>query len=138
MDQKRVININSNGEGGIYQTPLPKFLNDMNHVPAPAKNRSVIVASTLRHIREAHRLRHGVTDITTFLSISTHNADLKMLKAVNEESWDEPVIIVASLHMLAFSHALKRIGKIAFYGNASMLPSDNVFRMRIEALLYQE
>lgn len=138
MDMKRIINISSTGEGGIFQTPLPKFLNDMTHVPATARNRSIIVASGLRHIRDAYKLKDSVTHITSFLSISTHSEDLKMLKRVNEDSWKKPVIIVASLHTLAFGHPLKRIGKIAFYGNASMLPPDHEVRLRIESLLHQE
>jgi len=138
MDKNRIINISNTSEGGIFQTPLPKFLNDMNHVPATAKNRSVIAVSGLRHIRDAYRLKDSITHITSFLSISTHSEDLGMLKRVNDDSWKEPVIILASLHTLAFGHPLKRIGKIAFYGNASMLPPDHEVRLRIESLLYQE
>lgn len=138
MDEKRILNVLSAGEHDIVEKVLPRFLDTTADVPAPAKHRSLIAVSHMRHIREAMKIQYNLTVKSLFLSVSTSNGHKRELKMINAPSFNEPVIVVSSVQGLLYDVKMERVGKIVFLGAAAGMPPDSPDRLRIESMLYQE
>lgn len=134
MSTRRIINIIRKGHG-ISDTDLPAFLTDMSQVPDIAKGRCVIAVTNLSHVRSVIQSQEASLNDTLILNVSA--GDHRVLDRVNQETWTDPVVIIGSLHSLAYETAIKRIGKIAFYGGAALLPPHHDLRKMIEDKLYQ-
>lgn len=138
MNKNRILNVWSSGEDDIVDKVLPRFLDTTADVPAPAKHRSLIAVSHMRHIRIAMKLQPYLAVPALILSVSTSYRHRRNLKTINIENFTDPVIVISSVQNLWYDVQMERVGKILFLGSAAGMPSDSPDRLRIESMLYHE
>lgn len=139
MGEKRILNVLGAGEHDTVERVLPKFLDTTADVPVPAKHRSLIAVSHMRHIRDALKLQYSLAVQTIVLSVSTSIGHKRELEMVNDAKFNDPVIVISSVQSLLYDVHMERVGKIVFLGAAAAgMASNSPDRLRIESMLYQE